>query len=104
MTKMKSSFRWLFLVIFILVILGMSALIYKNKDSWFTSKTTIKYPDNCIEQYKGTKLLTPECTEGRKILEDNKNGIPRSIIPTDYNISKATNQWNLNTNLNASNQ
>ena len=89
---MKSSIRWFFLIVLILVIIGMCVVTFRNKDSWFVTKTKITYPDGCVEQYKGTELLTSECTEGRKIVEENRVGVVRE---GNYSMESIQGKWNL---------
>jgi hypothetical protein len=43
------------------VIVIMAILIYINRETFFASRTTIKYPDGCIEKYVNAKLITPKC-------------------------------------------
>ena len=91
---MKGKIRWIILSILILVISGMGILVYKNKDNWFMSKTTIEYPDGCIEEYEGTKLLADECTEGRDIVENNRANY---IKDRNYSMGTIIDKWNLTT-------
>lgn len=55
----------------ILFIIIMTIIVVMNKDKLFQSNVTIEYPDGCIEKYEGTELVTPECTQGRILLEEN---------------------------------
>jgi hypothetical protein len=83
---MDKRIRWVVLVLSILVIISMSILVVVNKDSWFVTKTKITYPDGCIEEYKGTVITTDECTEGRRIAEEQKLGRKQNYTPVFDNI------------------
>ena len=52
----------------------MSVFVYKNKDSWFMTKTTIEYPDGCIEEFVNKELVDEECTRGRELAELQAQG------------------------------
>jgi len=40
-----------------------------NRETIFTSKMDIDYPDGCVETYINNKLITDKCIEGRKLLD-----------------------------------
>lgn len=39
----------------------MALVIYINRDNFFASRATIKYPDGCVEKYRNDVLITPKC-------------------------------------------
>ena len=90
---MEKKVRYLLLLFLILVIAGTCVYTYKNKDTLFITFTEIEYPEGCIEKYKGTELVTPECTEGRIILEKAKQGLYNSA-DRDYTITGMNLNWN----------
>ena len=58
--------------ILLVVIGGVGLYSYNNWDKLFTNKVEVRYPDGCIEIYLNTVLTTPECTEGKLMIERNK--------------------------------
>ena len=56
--------------ILIAIILFMFFIIYMNKETIFKNKVTINYPDGCVEKYTNNKLMTDECTEGKKLINE----------------------------------
>ena len=62
--------RIVFLSIFILLLVGASLVVIFNYNKLFEHKIRIDYPDGCTERYINGKNVTPECTEGRRLLED----------------------------------
>lgn len=79
------------IVVAILIVAIIAGVIItaKNKDIWFTSIVEIKYPDGCIETYHNDALVTPECTEGRALMEKQsyRTRIPSMPIPTGGNFT-----------------
>jgi hypothetical protein len=59
--------------VLIVFILAMSVIFIMNKDTFFQSKIKIVYPDGCTEHYNDTELISPECTIGRSLLEEQNN-------------------------------
>lgn len=55
--------------VLISIILFMLFLIIVNNDTIFKNKIDINYPDGCIETFVNNKLITKECTNGRKLLD-----------------------------------
>jgi len=55
--------------ILVAIILFMVFVIFVNRETIFSNKVTLNYPDGCVEEYINNKLITDECTEGRKLLD-----------------------------------
>jgi len=70
----KKNFRIAIGLFLISVIISMAIWIYLNKDSVFKQEIKLTFPDGCIETYVNGKLITPECTKGR-MMEQNQAGI-----------------------------
>lgn len=68
MIKIRSIIGMFLLVIIIL----LAIVTIKYKDVLFSSKAQVKYPDGCVENYTNKNLTSPECTNGRMILEQSK--------------------------------
>jgi len=51
------------------VILVLGVVIFLNKDTMFRQEINITYPDHCVETYVNGKIVTPNCTNGRMMLE-----------------------------------
>ena len=71
---MISKSRIIIGIILCIIICTIFVLAIKYKDEWFKNEVTIIYPNRCIEKYVNQKLITKECTEGRILLEKQKNG------------------------------
>ena len=60
-----------------------------NRDILFMNEVHITYPDGCIEKYVNTEMVTSECTEGRRLLdEQNKPTPPGLKFPVNININE----------------
>lgn len=57
----KIERRTLLAVVLLVVIIIMALVIYINRDNFFASRATIKYPDGCVEKYRNDVLITPKC-------------------------------------------
>jgi len=55
--------------VLIAIILFMIFIIIVNRETIFSNKVSINYPNGCIETCVNNKLITDECTEGRKLLD-----------------------------------
>jgi len=77
------------IAIFFIVILITGGYVFINKDRLFLFKVEISYPDGCIEEFHGTELITDECTDGRRIVEEQENG---TFNEGNFNSNK---RWNL---------
>lgn len=67
----KNPRIWIAIVL-VVVIVGMLVWVIINNESLFKHKIDIYFPDGCQEVYENGKLITPECIEGRVILEKQK--------------------------------
>ena len=79
---MDKRIRIILGLFFIGIIILMTIVIFINKDTWFTNKVTLEYPDGCIEIYKNGEIVTDECIVGRMIVEESKNKYNDSIHPS----------------------
>jgi len=62
----------LILIIFILI---SGTYIFINKDIIFLNKVIITYPDGCIEKFENGEIITPECIEGRMLMEQQNKQV-----------------------------
>jgi hypothetical protein len=62
--------RTIFGIFLILLIIAAVIFTYVNRDVLFINEVQIKYPDGCVEKYVNTKMTTPECVEGRRMLAE----------------------------------
>ena len=58
--------------IFGLIVIVCGIYLAMNYEKLFTNKVEITYPDRCVEIFINNELTTPECTEGRKIAEEQR--------------------------------
>ena len=67
--------RIIIAVVCAVIIIGMGIYLIANWNSVFISKIEITYPDGCIEKFENDVAVTPICTNGRllKEEEDAKN-------------------------------
>jgi hypothetical protein len=65
--------RIIAVIVLLLVIVVTGVATYLNKDTLFRNEVVITYPDRCVEVFVNRELTTPECTEGRKMLEEQEN-------------------------------
>jgi len=56
--------------VLIAIILFMIFIIIMNKDTIFKNTISINYPDGCVETFVNNKLVTEECTQGRKLIDE----------------------------------
>lgn len=73
-------------VVLTVIIISTIFYLFASGFDIFYTKIQIKYPDGCIELYKGDELTTPICERGRMLMEKENN------ISDMYNIG----QWNIN--------
>ena len=74
MTKIRSQvIKWGIASVLLIFMIIVSGYLYVNYDKMFTSKVEIRYSDNCIEVYDNDIIITPICTEGRRLLEEQKD-------------------------------
>ena len=66
--------RIIFGGIFVAVIIISSIYLITNWDTAFTTNVNITYPDGCIEEYDGADLISPECIEGRTMVDKSQRG------------------------------
>ena len=62
-------------VCFIIMIVMIIWMI-NEKDVLFQNNVEITYPDRCVEKYVNTELITEECTEGRRLMEEQNKAKP----------------------------
>lgn len=67
---MDNKIRNIVAVVLVILIISVGFLAFINKDSLFKNEVKIKYPDGCEEVYINTKIVTPECIEGRQMTEE----------------------------------
>ena len=67
--------RIIIAVVCAVIIIGMGIFLIANWNSVFVSKIEITYPDGCIEKFENDVAVSPICTNGRllKEEEDRKN-------------------------------
>lgn len=58
--------------LFIVVIVVTGLILFFNRDTLFTNRAVIEYPDGCVEVYINTVLQGNECTNGRQIVEERE--------------------------------
>jgi len=68
---METSKKILATVLIILII-SLCIGLYAYRDTIFMTKVSLTYPDGCIEKYENNELITPECTEGRLLKEQQE--------------------------------
>ena len=71
--KLNQNLRIGIAIILVVVIIAMSTLIYKNRDTYFVNVVNVTYFDGCVETFKNGILVTDECTESRAQAELIKN-------------------------------
>ena len=77
--------RKLVAVILGVVIIIICTVIFLNKDKFFYSVVTIKYPSGCVEKYHNTIPITTLCNEN---LNPNlQQKINTSIPETEWKIN-----------------
>jgi len=78
------NMRYIAAAFLIIVIGGMGVMLYKDRDTIFRHDISIYYPDGCEEKYVNGKLVSPNCTRGRLILENGStpiwNANPNNLI------------------------
>ena len=79
---MLKKYEYLVASVLVLFIIIMSTTVYIKRDIIFLHKIEIQYPDGCIEILHNGELVTPICTEGRRLDELNKQ--------------RGISKWNLN--------
>jgi hypothetical protein len=79
--------KWRVIIGILAIILAVSGVIYIWTNYEELTKTTITYPDGCVEIYKQQEffkepvLVTDECTIGREMVEQGDfYGNPLSVI------------------------
>ena len=72
------------LTLFIIVVAYYVGIHY---DEMFTQKIEIRYPDNCVEVYMSGEIITPNCTTGRKMLEEQQERNKPEWMKTHLNIT-----------------
>lgn len=59
------------IIFFIILIVGIGLYVLINRETLFTNKITIDYPNGCSETYVNKELVSPKCPELDKL-----NSIP----------------------------
>jgi len=70
---MLAKHKYLLASALLLIIIIMGIIVYINRDTIFLHRIVIEYGDGCKETIDNGVLMTPECTEGRR-LEAEYNG------------------------------
>jgi hypothetical protein len=69
---MEMKHRLIITVVLSLIIISCVAILYHYKDVAFMSNVNLTYPDGCVERYINGELVSQECTEGRRIAEQQE--------------------------------
>ena len=59
-------------ILLVTVIIAMAIYLALNWKSAFSKTKIITYPDGCKERYINNNLMTPECTKGRLLAQQQQ--------------------------------
>jgi hypothetical protein len=59
------------------IIIILLILLYFGRESLFSQRVDITYPDGCVEKFKNGVAITPLCTNGRLLQEQQRTMVGR---------------------------
>lgn len=77
---MIKSIRFIIGICLIVIMIVMGVYTYNHREEFFSNKVIIEYPDGCVEIYINNEMVSPECTNGRALVEQD------TIAPKDIGV------------------
>lgn len=74
------------IITFVLIGIMLISIIvlFVKRDTIFSQEVQVRYPDNCVEKFRNGVAITPLCTTGRIMQEQQDAKLPEStgvVVP-----------------------